>query len=1315
MKTKNLIKSIAALIVAGALLSFFSYVAIAAFGSIHNQSGTCDGENCVTWHNNGYSMNGKYKNGVPFATFNGYKDNRSEDGMPFDERQFMYIESEYADHDGQYPAPRSPWDFRVEDHGLQPYDFSQGTSYNINFGNSDEPVYIGFWGYIHNNGVADQYPAEYTRIRISDFYGTSTSHNPKYTLWAQNTKPQVVWADTQVTGDRPFSLNLVEGYIDRESNSPGFADNRKLTQAQLNQVKSTSGLPINSNAQYDNNSKAGIIDSSDLHYMVVYLEFEAIPKDNPECRSLNISFPADAVDGQSNIFDVPSWEPPEGGFSDQIMQIQIDADEGSYSRFQYITPNPDDVKFKRFIADTDLTQNLFTNNKYVYLDGEPDEGDAQYLMVFAVDENDDWVGGNCADAVKIVRPDVSECAELNTDPGRSHQYNLQAGEEIDISVDNLTDTEGNNFRPDGETPLLEYCYTGDIDWNRSENNIFPSYSNNELEIAPVRPQEVQLYEPDSQVEPYLTDDFLINPELQIPFDPEETMNPESSYTQVTEGMVLKTKILPGAADKAIGEPAYKEPSGVIGEPVTSIPVETLQFTPDIAVDIEKTVLPGPKTSIDIVEASPVVESVTENVLSPHVRDLLPQLLNINPNCVIAPADQVLNNVVPLEPGTMTIRAIDAPQVCWDSFDVGGGQCVDLEINEDSFEPDNSIYTVTVDVDPDTTDYSVTWIVERPGHDGPILAVTTEGENRDTIDLSQHGYTYEDGDRLHAQAISDNREFDPNAVCVDTLERAAGQCVDLDIDQNEFTGDNSRYSVTVDVEPDDEDYRVRWTVFRDGEPNPVLDITTEGATVNEIDLNDYSTYTYEEGDTLHVEAIDINDPNNNCIDELVATEGECLDLYLDQDEFVVEDPTYNVNVETDPETAEYDILWTIERDGNTQLEVVTEDDFLDLRNYSNYTAQPGDSLRAQAIAIDDPDNLCIDEIESRTAEGECLALDIEQNRFDPSQDEYSVNVETDPSDEYYRVEWTIERDGNFVFRTRLSDDEIDFGDYPGFDPEFGDTLEARAIDIYDPDGMCIDAISSPLEEGQCIDLDFNQSEFNVSGGRSTYSVNVEVDPDTASYRIEWTVHRGRDTVLRVRTRRDYVDLRDYPGYWNSAQPGDVLRARAIDIADPGNDCRDVLESEEEVCEEFSLDRNTFSKTSDQEICVEDTNWPYFDKLRYRTDDGEEDYVDVDESLCFTLDKDIVKDANEIEIWVDGFYQDCRDDLEYKETPPQFDKRVTDTAPSNYTHRAVTDWVGGNVDYIINYQHFNVEEQTVEITDTIGRNGGTIQGYIKNNRG
>ncbi|MFC1655927.1 hypothetical protein ACFL3C_03595 [Patescibacteria group bacterium] len=1339
MKTKNLIKSIVALIVTGALLSLFSYVAIAAFGSQHNHSSKCDSQNCVTWHNNGYSMNGKYKNGVPFATFNGYKDNRSEDGMPFDERQFMYIESEYADHDGQYPAPRSPWDFRVEDHGLQPYNFSQGTSHHINFGNSDEPVYVGFWAYVHNNGVADQHEAEYSRIKITDYYGTSTSHNPKYTLWAQNTKPRIVFADTQVTGSKPFSLNLVEGYYDRESNSPGFADNRKMTQAQLNQVRSAGGLSISSNAQYDNNTKAGIIDSSDLHYMVVYLEFEAVPQDTPECRSLNISFPSDAVDGQSNIFNVPSWESPEGGFSDQIMQIQIDADPGSYTRFQYITPNPDDVKFKRYIADTDLTQNLFTNNQYVYLDGEPDEGDTQYLMVFAVDENDDWVGGSCADAVKIVRPDISECAELNTDPGRSHQYDLMAGEEVDISVDNITDTDGEDFRPEGEVPLLEYCYSGDIDWNWSENNIFPSPGGDEPEIAPFARPELQLMRPELQIAPYLTDDFLINPEIQAPFDPEEVMNPESNYLQVTEGMILKTKVLPGVAESydlnatatgvavpavtgtAIGEAVTSEPYELplsLGEPIS---IDALQFAPAIAaVDVESTSLTAPRA----IEASPAAISapglaveatlapVAESLVSPRLQ-LIPQLLYFNPHCVIAPADQVLNDVVPLEPGTMTIRALDAPEICWDSFDVGGGQCIDLEINEDSFEPDNSVYTVTVNVNPDTTDYSVTWIVERPGHDGPLIAVTTEGTDRDTVDLSEHGYTYEDGDRLHAQAISDNQEFDPNAVCVDVLERAAGQCVDLDIDQDEFTEDNSQYSVTVDVEPDDEDYRVRWTVFRDGEPNPVLDVTTEGAAVNEIDLDDYSTYTYEEGDTLHVEAIDINDPNNNCIDELVAELGECLDLYLDQDEFEIEDPTYNVNVETDPSNAEYDVLWTIERDGDTELEVVTEGDFLDLRDYSNYTPEAGDSLRAQAIAIDDPDNLCIDEIDSQTPEGECLDLDIEQNRFDPSEDEYSVDVETDPDGEYYRVEWTVERDGDFVFRARLSDDEIDFDDYPGFDAEFGDTLEARAIDISDPDDVCIDAISSPIEEGECIDLNFNQSEFNVSD--STYSVDVEVDPDSAAYRVEWTVHRGRDTVLRVRTRRDYVDLSDYPGYWNSAQPGDVLRARAIDIEDPDNECRDVLESEEEVCREFELDRNTFSRTSDQEICVDYTDWPYFDELRYRIDGHDEGYVNVDESLCFILEEEDVRNASDIEIWIDGFYQDCRDDLEYKERPPRFDKRVTDTAPSNYTHRAVTDWVGGDVDYIINYEHSNANEQTVVITDTIGRNGGYIQGYIKNNRG
>ncbi|MBN1494537.1 hypothetical protein JW911_02230 [Candidatus Peregrinibacteria bacterium] len=418
------------------------------------------GTSCTKFHNNGYSggtgaPNTHFRYGLPFASFNGYKDQTTEDGRPFNERQFLYIES-LATAESVYatiPYP-SPWD------NASNYNFSQGTSVNINFTN-DEPKRVGFWGYMHNNGEANKYPAYDTTIKIND-WGTwnnpvpQTQFKPRMYISSSNTKPRSVWADVTVTGSQPFTLVPKEFYIVREKdlwrNEVEYIPLN--TPAQIQNV-TTSGFTISSNPSYSTSGQVGRFDSSQVHYVKVYFEFEAVPQveDLPkECADLK----TDPGSAGLAVAELNVLTPIR---IDTLIDTNGDPyreENGDYPTIRYCYNWEENIDYSPVQYETGDGCAEAPSN--VQISFNATKAGMLTIQVIGADYR-------CSDFIKTEKTPEEEvdCAELVTDPGRTHQTELEVGETFPIDVERLIDTEGNDYLyENGNIPTLQYCYDGDI-------------------------------------------------------------------------------------------------------------------------------------------------------------------------------------------------------------------------------------------------------------------------------------------------------------------------------------------------------------------------------------------------------------------------------------------------------------------------------------------------------------------------------------------------------------------------------------------------------------------------------------------------------------------------------------------------------------------------------------------------------------------------------------------------------------------------------------------------------------------------------------
>lgn len=464
-----------------------------------------DGTSCVTFHNNGYTGADMSKStddldypyGLDFASFNGYRDQFTPDRRQFDERQFLYIESERAD-EINIPLP-TPWS------GESQYDFNQGTSYTINF-EDNEPQRIGLWGYMHNNGEAyipgvdDGHPAFNTNIRLTRWNSETpkNQYNPRFHIRAGNAKPKDVWADVEINGSQPFTLEPREFYVIREKDF-----DRKEEELiplndpeQIQSVTSTSGFGINSNPNYfDPNNPIYRFDSSEKHLVKVYFEFEAIPeeeKEEPVCRSLEIVEPEDFFLGINDIIDLPTGGPfpmlmrdqlvlfiktkfldSGEGFINEPLVIVVDADEGAISDFQYVS------------SDGDITFNenqspYRTENQNVLMNGDAGDNKVEKISVKAMrQDHPDEYWRECTDTFQIIERTEKgpECANLETSPGSAGPSVIEVNTgPHQIEITELIDTEGNEYLVNGAPPTITYCST-----NGESTDFYPS--GHEIDIS----------------------------------------------------------------------------------------------------------------------------------------------------------------------------------------------------------------------------------------------------------------------------------------------------------------------------------------------------------------------------------------------------------------------------------------------------------------------------------------------------------------------------------------------------------------------------------------------------------------------------------------------------------------------------------------------------------------------------------------------------------------------------------------------------------------------------------------------------------------
>jgi len=387
------------------------------------ESNNCDGQDCRRWHNEGITHQ-NYPYGTDFATFNNYADAIKAD-RPYKEMQFMYIESELAQSQG-FPT-KTPWE------SYSNYNFNKGVNHTINFKNNN-PVRIGFWGYIHNNGEANKHPATGSQIKISEWNSSTpkTSYTPKYTLWADNIKPKSVWANVGLSANVPFTLHPVEAYIDREDGTWQF------NSGQLQSI-TTTGIHIKSNK----NNSSGKIDSSELHYILIYTEFEATPQKTGACNSLTITDP-----------DKTTLTVDENGFVDKNLTFTVDTDPNVVSGYQ--------VHSNTITFDKTGKSDIKTHKTSIKMnDGPNTNSPSDTVQVWALDKDGNGIQA-CHDSFNVrLEQKTNECKTLETTPAPPGvDYGpVPLNEFVKINIDKLVDTNNNPYLDNGAIPQIRYCYT----------------------------------------------------------------------------------------------------------------------------------------------------------------------------------------------------------------------------------------------------------------------------------------------------------------------------------------------------------------------------------------------------------------------------------------------------------------------------------------------------------------------------------------------------------------------------------------------------------------------------------------------------------------------------------------------------------------------------------------------------------------------------------------------------------------------------------------------------------------------------------------
>lgn len=456
MKTKNF-KLILKLIAIPSILVFTVLTAFANYGSFGNPPNS-PRANCANFHNVGYTggtgANGTdYPNGTPFATFNGYRDAETVDGRSFDERQFAYVEVSHATGDGTFPKHNGvdyhPWQTQP----VPKFNFNspQATSYEFNFTNNpNDRYYVGVWGYMHNNGTADKYTAQNVKLKLAGYNDTTPqlTHNPKYTITASNTCPQGVWADVEISGNRSFTLDLNEFYVFREppagSAYPYQIVNINNNAAALQNL-TTTGLGINSNAGLS----GGKFESSEVHWVAVYAEFEVVPEEAGVCRNLTITDPS------QTLVNVDS-----GGFNDRNLEFTVDTDPNTVTGYRVLSTEGTIDFANSGQSDYELNGE---NNTQTVMDGGPsDPNSPDTVQVWALDNNGNEIP-ECFDSFLVNYEEEEEepvCEVFATDPGSAGSQQVDIGVTT-IELDGPRDTNDDPYRPNGQIPNIRYCYSND--------------------------------------------------------------------------------------------------------------------------------------------------------------------------------------------------------------------------------------------------------------------------------------------------------------------------------------------------------------------------------------------------------------------------------------------------------------------------------------------------------------------------------------------------------------------------------------------------------------------------------------------------------------------------------------------------------------------------------------------------------------------------------------------------------------------------------------------------------------------------------------
>jgi hypothetical protein len=419
---------------------------------------TCYGQDCRSWHNNGIT-HPQYPSGPNFASFNNYTDMRDHYSQVYNERQFLLFETEFASSFG-FPL-KTPWD---SNRPSGSYNFNGGANYNINFVN-DQPQRIGMWIYMHNNGVPDQYTANNTRVKLIPNKISGNSYRPTSTITAGNSKPASVISDVNLTGNQDFNLVPKELWVSREDGD------EQMNAVGLNDLLSANGLLVG-NLKNPN----GVFASSELHYVAVYVEFEAVPQTPPlECRNLTITDPT----------QLPLINIDENGFNNENLGFTVEKDNGAVSGYR-IRSNNGTITFNNNGADIQINEVNNVNQYNATMNGGPDNPNSNETVWVSALRANGTAWPDCIDyfTVQLEEEEAPVCEIFNTNPGSLGSQQVDVGFTT-IELEGPTDNNGDPYRPNGQIPTIRYCYTNDnITFLPDSGNVVHPGGNLNCAVAP---------------------------------------------------------------------------------------------------------------------------------------------------------------------------------------------------------------------------------------------------------------------------------------------------------------------------------------------------------------------------------------------------------------------------------------------------------------------------------------------------------------------------------------------------------------------------------------------------------------------------------------------------------------------------------------------------------------------------------------------------------------------------------------------------------------------------------------------------------------